>query len=229
MSEKEIHLIEKALGEGRKTLSEHESKQLLAAYSIPVTREVEIKEAEDLTDVARDIGYPLVMKGCSPDLTHKTEKGLVRIGIRNDDEARDAFISLKEELASESTILVQEMIQGQRELVMGLTRDPQFGPCVMFGLGGIFTEILRDISFRVAPLEKWDALEMMEEIKGHRILENVRGLPSADKDALAKILIKLGEIGLENEEVEEIDVNPIILQGSKPIAVDALVILGKGR
>ncbi len=229
MSEKEIHLIEKALGEGRKTLSEHESKQLLAAYSIPVTREVEIKEAEDLTDVARDIGYPLVMKGCSPDLTHKTEKGLVRIGIRNDDEARDAFISLKEELASESTILVQEMIQGQRELVMGLTRDPQFGPCVMFGLGGIFTEILRDISFRVAPLEKWDALEMMGEIKGHRILENVRGLPSADKDALAKILIKLGEIGLENEEVEEIDVNPIILQGSKPIAVDALVILGKGR
>jgi len=126
---------------------------------------------------------------------------------------------------NEKAVLVQEMIKGQRELVVGLTRDPQFGPCVMFGLGGIFTEILKDISFRVAPLEKHDALEMMREIKGHKILDAVRGMPAADIDALADILIAVGRIGLENDDVKEIDINPLILQGSKPVAVDALVVL----
>ena len=228
MTEKGNSLIRKALGEGRTTLSEHESKRFLAAYGIPVTREVEIEELDDLTDATREIGYPLVMKGCSPDATHKTEKGLVRIGIRDDEEARMAFISLKEAMgASGGTILVQEMVPGQRELVMGLTRDIQFGPCVMFGLGGIFTEILKDISFRVAPLERWDALEMMNEIKGHGILEGVRGLPAADKDALVKMLMALGRIGLENREIREIDLNPILLKGSSPVAVDALVVLEK--
>ncbi len=158
MMEKHVSILDKALGKGRVTLSEHESKRLLAAYGIPVTREKEITELEEVTKTAREIGYPLVIKGCSPSVMHKTEKGLLRIGVRDDDEARAAFISLKEALgASAGTILVQEMVQGQRELVMGLTRDPQFGPCVMFGLGEIFTEILKkDISFRIAPLEERD-------------------------------------------------------------------------
>ena len=122
-------------------------------------------------------------------------------------------------------VLVQEMIKGDRELVAGLTRDDQFGPCVMFGLGGIFTEVLKDICFRVAPIEKRDALEMMQGIKARKILEGVRGLPPADLDQLSDILIKLGSIGIEHEEVNEIDINPIILDGSRPVAVDALVVL----
>ena len=228
MTDKHIRIINRALGEGRTTLSEHESKQLLAAYGVTVTREIEIKEVEDLAVVARKIGYPLVMKGCSPDVAHKTEKGLVRVGIRDDGEARAAFILLKDAMgASGGTILVQEMVQGQRELVMGLTRDTQFGPCVMFGLGGVFTEILKDVSFRVAPLHTLDALEMMNEIRGSGVLGNVRGLPAADKDLLAEMLISLGKIGLENERIKEIDVNPVILRGSQPVAVDALVVLEK--
>jgi len=130
---------------------------------------------------------------------------------------------------TEKAVLVQKMVKGQRELVVGLTRDPQFGPCVMFGLGGIFTEILKDISFRVAPLEERDALEMMREIRGHKILESVRGMPAADVDMLAEILINIGRIGLENEQVKEIDINPVIISGSRPVAVDALIILDKNK
>jgi len=125
----------------------------------------------------------------------------------------------------ENAVLVQELVKGQRELVIGLTRDAQFGPCVMFGLGGIFTEILKDISFRVAPLEKRDALDMMHDIKGYKILDAVRGMEAADLDILAYILIKIGQIGMENDRIKEIDINPVILSGSKPVAVDALVVL----
>jgi len=129
----------------------------------------------------------------------------------------------------EATVLVQEMVKGQRELVIGLTRDAQFGPCVMFGLGGIFTEILKDISFRVAPLEKRDALEMMQEIKGHKILGAVRGMEAADLDQLCEILIRVGQIGLDHEEIKEVDINPVILAKGKPVAVDALIVLERNR
>ena len=117
------------------------------------------------------------------------------------------------------------MVKGTRELVAGLVRDPQFGPAVMFGLGGIFTEILKDVSFRLAPLTKSNALDMMHEIKGHKILEAVRGMEKVDTDILADILINVGKIGLENEKIKEIDINPLIISGNKPIAVDALIIL----
>jgi acyl-CoA synthetase (NDP forming) len=117
------------------------------------------------------------------------------------------------------------MIKGRRELVMGLTRDDQFGPCVMFGLGGVFTEILKDISFRRAPLEKSDALEMISEIRGHGILDAVRGMEAADKELLADMLIRVGRFGVEIDQVQEIDLNPVILSGSRPIVVDALIVL----
>ncbi len=123
------------------------------------------------------------------------------------------------------SILVQEMIKGKRELVIGLIRDPQFGPCVMFGLGGIFTEILKDVSFRLAPLEKRDALEMMDEIKAHKILDAVRGMGAIDRELLSKMLINVGKIGVENDAIKEIDINPVIISGSRPVAVDALVVL----
>ncbi|MBW1702054.1 MAG: acetate--CoA ligase family protein [Deltaproteobacteria bacterium] len=221
-----MKIIERALKEGRTTLSEHESKQVLAAYQIPVTREILVDDVKDLTAATQEIGYPLVLKACSSEIAHKTEKGLIKVDIRNNKEARAAFEEIMSETKGvEHGVLVQEMVKGKRELVIGLTRDAQFGPCVMFGLGGIFTEILKDISFRVAPLEKRDALEMMQDIKGHKILEDVRGMEAADLDMLADILIKVGQIGLENEKVKEIDINPVIISGSKPVAVDALVVL----
>ena len=222
-----MEIIEKALKEGRTTLSEYESKQVLASYGIPVTRELIVDNVQDLINATKEIGYPLVLKGCSSDIAHKTEKGLIKVDIRNEDEAKTAFEEIAANIGAEDAILVQEMVKGQRELVIGLTRDPQFGPCVMFGLGGIFTEILKDISFRVAPLEKRDALEMMQDIKGHKILEAVRGMEAADLDMFSDILIKLGRIGLENEHVKEIDINPVIISGNQPVAVDALVVLDK--
>jgi len=185
-----------------------------------------VDNAEDLIKAAVRIGYPVVMKGCSADISHKTERGLIRVDVRNDEEAASAFKEITAAMdGADKSVLVQQMVKGQRELVVGLIRDPQFGPCVMFGLGGIFTEVLKDTAFRVAPLEKRDALEMMQEIKAHKILEAVRGMTSADKDMLAEILITVGQIGIENEAIKEIDINPVIISDGKPVAVDALVVI----
>ncbi len=129
--------------------------------------------------------------------------------IRNNEEARTAFTEIISRMnGPEHAVLVQELVKGPRELVVGLIRDPQFGPGVMFGLGGIFTEILEDTSFRIAPLEKRDALEMMQEIKGHRILDAIRGMEAADLDILSEILVTVGQIGIENEKIKEIGYQP---------------------
>ena len=221
-----MDILDKALKEGRETLSEYESKIVLASYHIPVTREIIIQKDDDIISAAHEIGYPVVIKGCSPEITHKTEKGLIQTDIRDDREALDAFNNIMAGMnGSHGSILVQEMIKGKRELVVGLIRDPQFGPCVMFGLGGIFTEILKDVSFRLAPLEKRDALEMMDEIKARKILDAVRGMDAVDRDILSEILINVGKIGVENDTIKEIDINPVIISGSRPVAVDALVVL----
>ena len=221
-----MDIIDKALKEGRYALSEYEAKQILALYDIPVAREIVVKNSKGVIPAANEIGYPLVMKGCSPEITHKTEQGLVWMDIRDDNEALNGFKKISARMNGGSgTVLFQEMIAGQRELVIGLIRDPQFGPCIMFGLGGIFTEILKDVSFRVAPIEKRDALEMMDEIKARKILDAIRGLEPVDRDRLSKMLINVGRLGLENDLIKEIDINPVIISGKRPIAVDALIIL----
>ena len=221
-----MNIIENAIKQGRTTLSEYESKQILSSYQIPVSRDILVHDAKDLFSACKEIGYPVVLKGCSSDISHKTEGGLLRIDIRNDEESENTFNDIMYKMDGlERAVLVQEMVEGKRELVVGLIRDAQFGPCVMFGLGGIFTEILKDTVFRIAPLERQDAQEMMHEIKGKGILESVRVLPPADLDSLADILIAVGRIGIENDTVKEIDINPIIISGTKPVAVDALVIL----
>jgi len=225
-NDKANQIIDKALRQGRKTLSEYEAKQVLAAYDIPVTKEILIKDKKNLDKAVLKIGFPLVMKGCSADIAHKTEKGLIHVDIRTATEAKKAFREIMAGMEGfDGGVLVQQMIKGRRELVIGLTRDPQFGPCVMFGLGGIFTEILRDVSFRHAPLETRDAQEMMHEIKGHKILDAVRGMEAADKKLLAQMLISIGRIGLDFDNVMEIDLNPVILAGAKPVVVDALIVL----
>jgi acetyl-CoA synthetase (ADP-forming) len=220
-----MDILEKARREGRTQLSEHESKKVLAAYQVPVAREILVDNLDALSKAAAEIGFPLVLKGCTPELAHKTEKGLIVTDIRNDQEARQAYERLMSGLEQPIPVLVQEMVKGQRELVIGLTRDPQFGPTVMFGLGGIFTEVLHDVSFRVAPLDEKDALEMMNEIRGRKILDAVRGMPAVDLKALSRILIQVGRLGLDHPEIKEIDLNPLIITGDRAVAVDALIIL----
>lgn len=221
-----VRIIETALAEGRKTLSEYEAKNVLAAYGIPVTREVLVDNRADVQKAADAIGYPLVVKGCSAEIAHKTEKGLIQVDVRSSNEALASFDRIVAAMdGGDCRVLIQEMIEGRRELVMGLTRDDQFGPCVMFGLGGIFTEILKDVSFRRAPLGRSDALDMMAEIKGGRILDAVRGMEAADKEKLVEILIRIGQVGMEIEQIREIDLNPVILSRGTPVAVDALIVL----
>jgi acetyl-CoA synthetase (ADP-forming) len=220
--------IETALREGRTILSEHESKKVLQAYGIPVTQERETTDEQGFNQALTEIGFPLVIKASGPDVSHKTERGLVYTDIRNQQEAMAAFEEIRKKANPGGvSVLVQEMIKGTRELIAGFTRDLQFGPCVMFGLGGIFTEVFQDIAFRVAPIEKSEALDMMGEIKARNILKAIRGMPAADIDQLADIVIKLGKIGLELPHIKEIDINPIILSKSGPIAVDALIVLEK--
>ncbi len=220
-------IIENALRENRRSLSEYEAKLVLSFYNFPVVREILVEHREEMQKAAQQIGYPLVVKGCSHEVAHKTEKGLIRTDIRNDIEALEAFDEISKKLKGyQGAVLLQEMVQGRRELVMGLTRDYQFGPCVMFGLGGIFTEVLKDVSFRRAPLKESDAMEMMREIKGNKIIDALRGMEAVDIKTLAGMLIEIGRIGLEYNRVREIDINPVIIHQSKPVVVDALIILG---
>jgi succinyl-CoA synthetase beta subunit len=221
-----MKIIEDAVKRGEKTLSEFDSKKVLDAYAIPVTKELVTKNLSEAVKFADEIGYPVVLKGSSSTLTHKTELNLIELNISDRDGLEKAYKALEERGGDQlDGILVQQMIKGDREFVAGLIRDPQFGPCVMFGLGGIFTEVLKDVTFRVAPLEKRDALEMMDEIRAKKLLDEFRGKPAVNRDVLADALINLGRIGLEIEEVAEIDINPLIIDGDTPVAVDALVVL----
>jgi acetate---CoA ligase (ADP-forming) subunit beta len=221
-----MQIIEQALSEGRTTLSEFESTQFLASYGIPVTKHVLVRERAELDAALAQVGYPAVLKACSASVSHKTEKGLVRLDIRTREEAVGAYEELSAGMDSaDGAVLVQEMVRGERQLMAGLTRDPQFGPAVMFGLGGIFTEILKDVCFRLAPLEQRDAVDMMHDIRGHKILDAVRGMEPVDQDSLVGILVNLGRIGVDHPRVKEIDINPLIVRGALPVAVDALVVL----
>ena len=221
-------VMKEALKKGQTALSEFESKKLLAEYGVPVVPERLAQSADEAVEAASEIGYPVVLKACGPEITHKTERELVVVGVRNAEELRFAFDKINANLGDTPSegVLVQQMISGERELVIGLIRDPQFGPCVMFGLGGIFTEILKDTSFRVAPITEEDALQMMDDIRAKDILGPVRRMAPADKPRLAKALVGLGQIGIDHEDVAEIDVNPLIIaHDGSPVAVDALVVL----
>jgi len=221
-----LKIVEEAVNRGEKTLSEYDSKKVLEAYSIPVTKEFIAKNMEEAKKFAKEIGYPVVLKGSSSTLTHKTELNMIELNIKDEKALEEAYKALEERGKGQlDGILVQQMVKGEREFVAGLIRDHQFGPCVMFGLGGIFTEVLKDVTFRVAPLEKRDAIEMMNEIKAKKLLDEFRGKPAVDRDVLASALINLGRIGLENDDIAEIDINPIIILRDKPVAVDALVVL----
>ncbi|MEW6486341.1 MAG: acetate--CoA ligase family protein [Thermodesulfobacteriota bacterium] len=221
-----VETIAAALAANHATLSEYESKRILEAYDIPTAREALVDELAEVEAAAERFGYPVVLKVCSPAVSHKTEGGLMELNIADRaglQRAHHRLAPRAKELGGR--LLVQEMVAGSRELVAGLIRDPQLGPCVMFGLGGIFTEVLQDVCFRPAPLTRDDALEMCREIRGRKILEAVRGMAPVDLEELARCLTALGRIGVDHPEIREIDVNPLIVRGGRPVAVDALVVL----
>lgn len=218
-------VIQKARSEGRKNLSEHESKTVLKAAGIPVTEEYVATSEDEAVKSAARTGYPAALKGLSHTLTHKTEMDIIRLNVKNEDELRKAYRDITSKGLELEGVLVQQMIQGNRELVMGMGRDMQFGPYVMFGLGGIFTEALNDVSFRIAPLRENDALEMIDEIKTQKILQEFRGTPPVDKKALSTALVSLGNLASRYDDIAEIDINPLIITRDRPVAVDALVVL----
>ncbi len=217
----------------RKTgaLTEYESKQVLSAYGIPVTREEPAASAEEAVALSHQIGFPVALKVLSPDIQHKTEAGGIRLGLRTDAEVRDAFAEIMQNAityapgAAVSGVLVQEMLEGGVEVIVGVTRDPVFGPCVMFGLGGVFVEVLQDVSFRVAPLTASDAEEMIREVKGARVLAGVRGKSASDTKALAEVILNVSQLALDFAgEIEELDINPLIVFPEGARVADALIV-----
>jgi succinyl-CoA synthetase beta subunit len=221
-----MNWISEAVKAGKSALNEYEAKRFLAGFGIPVSRESFVSDAAAAIKAAGEIGFPVVLKAAGEKIQHKTELGAVALNLKSEGEIRGEALRLLAIPGCEG-LLVQEMVRGERELVCGLTRDARFGPCVMFGLGGIFTELLDDAVFRVAPLTTNDALDMMEGIRTAKILQAFRGQPPADRAALARIIVAVGEIGCQHDDVREIDINPIkIRPDGTPVAVDALVAIG---
>ena len=207
-------------------LSEFDSKALLRAYGVPTVEESLAADPEEAVRCARSLGWPVAVKLCATGLAHKTERNLVRLSIADESGVREAAIDLlarRDATEHDAGLLVQRMASGRRELILGLVRDRQFGPCVMLGLGGILAEAVRDVVFRVAPLARIDALEMIDDLRTADLLGAFRGEPAVDREALSGALEALSRIGVERGDIVSIDVNPMILRGALPIAVDALV------
>jgi succinyl-CoA synthetase beta subunit len=220
-------LIRPALDRGQPALSEYESKKLLSLYGIPVAREKLSRSADEAVSAAADIGFPVVLKACSPELMHKSERGCIELNLRSEGDVRKAYGRIISSVDLElEGVLVQEMVSGQRELVVGLTRDPQFGPCVMLGIGGMMTEVFEDIAFRMAPFGKIEAKDMSEELRFKAILGAFRGQKPVEMDMLCRTLIAVGQIGLELDTVSELEINPMIITPEgRVVAADALVVL----
>ena len=227
--EKARKIIEKVLSEGREWLFEDEAKELLAAYGVRVTRVAMAKTEDEAVEYAKKIGFPVVLKIVSPDVVHKSDVGGVKVNIKNEEEVRKAYNEILENVkkhvpgARIEGILVQEMAPWGTEVIVGSTRDPQFGPTVMFGLGGIFVEILKDVTFRVAPIGTDEAKEMVKEIRGYPIIAGARGREPLDIDALTEAIVRISWLVYENPEIQELDANPIFLYRKGLMVADARI------
>ncbi|MBI4322128.1 MAG: acetate--CoA ligase family protein [Chloroflexi bacterium] len=224
-----------AVQDGRHVLTEGEAKRVLAEYGIPVTREILATSADAAVRGAREIGYPVVMKVVSPDILHKSDVGGVRIGVQNDDEARvgyEKILAASQRAVPSAQILgvsVQEMLPPGVEVIVGVTRDPQFGPVVMFGLGGIFVEVFADAAFGVAPLSDADAEQLIRQTKGYALLKGARGKPPSDIAAIKRVLVAVSRLAVDLDQVQQLDINPLIVYGAGlgAKAADALIVLSR--
>jgi len=209
-----------------KMLSEAASKRLLADYGVPVLDEREAGDAAGAVAAAEAIGYPVVVKLCGDAIAHKTERGLVRLGLRDAGtvrEAASALLAAATPADGNVSVLVAPMVRGTRELIAGLVRDPQFGPCVMLGVGGVLAEALGDVAFRAVPLSEQEADELVDDLATQKLLGAFRGEPAVDRAALRATLTGLSRLAEERADIGSVDVNPLIVVDGKPVAVDALV------
>ncbi len=218
---------------GKKGLNEFESKRLLSLFDIPIARERLATTPEEAKKLARELGYPVALKVMSHDIPHKTEAGILALNLREEAELVSSYSRILENAkrynpkATLQGVLVQEMVAGGTEVIVGMSQDPQFGPLIMFGLGGISVEVLKDVSFRVPPLARLDAEEMIKEVKAYRILEGIRGKKMADIDAVVDVILKVSDLSLAmKDSVSELDINPLMVfeKGKGAKAIDALVV-----
>ncbi|CCM64546.1 MULTISPECIES: acetate--CoA ligase family protein [Candidatus Neomicrothrix] len=209
-----------------RTLSEPESKALVAAYGVPVPSEATATNAAEAADAADRVGYPVVLKLAGGSIAHKTERGLVRLGIRTRSDAEAAaaeLLALARPDDGRVELLVAPMVSGDRELIAGMMRDQQFGALVAFGLGGVLAEAIGDVVFAPAPLNAADAEALIDRLAGQAVLGEFRGQPPVDRAALVELLSGLGRLADERADVVSVDLNPLIVCDGRPIAVDALV------
>jgi len=226
-----VHQIIQKAKKEKRSLLETEAKELLREYGIPVPDFKLIKSEEEITGLTKEINFPIAMKIVSPDIIHKSDAGGVKLNIKNEKEAKLAYqgiISKVKKYNKEAQIfgvITYSMIPKITEIIIGIMKDPHFGPVIMFGLGGIFVEVLKDISFRILPIEEIDAWEMIAEIKGYEILKGARGEAPKDMEAIKILLMKISQLSIENPEIKEIDLNPVFVFEKGLQVIDARMIL----
>ncbi len=231
LREKVDEIFRKAEAEGRKFLLEHEAKTVCKLYGIPVTEMKIAKTPEEAAKFSEEIGYPAVLKIISPNVLHKFDVGGVMLDINSSEEAKNAFNKIVENVkkhkpdAQIDGILVQEMAPSSTEVIVGAIKDPQFGQTLMFGLGGTFVEVMKDVSFRIAPINEDDARQMISEVKASIILRGYRGEPPRDIDAIMKILLDTSRLVMEHPDIKELDLNPVMIYEKGAKTVDARIIL----
>lgn len=223
-------LVKLVLAEKR-SFTEPEARKLLASYGLPMQEYKVVAGAREAAAVAAEIGFPVAMKIVSPDIIHKTDAGGVKLGVNTPEDAAAAYTQIVSNARTYKAdadihgVLITPMAKTGLELIIGAVRDAQFGPVVMFGLGGVLVEIFRDVSFRVAPLSRADAAEMLEEIKSAALLKGYRGDAPKDTEAIVQVLLILSQVMEENPEIKEIDLNPVFAYEKGILAVDARVII----
>jgi acyl-CoA synthetase (NDP forming) len=226
-----MHRIIQRAKKEKRSLLETEAKELLREYGIPVPDFKLIKSEDEIAGLAKEINFPIVMKIVSPDIIHKSDAGGVKVGVKDEEDARTAY----QEIVSKAIkynkkaqicgIIAYKIIPQETEIIIGMMKDPHFGPVIMFGLGGIFVEVLKDISFRILPIEERDAEGMITEIKEYEILKGIRGEPPRDIQAIEEVLMKVSKLTMENPEIKEIDLNPVFVFDKGLQVVDARMIL----
>jgi len=227
----ESKVLDLARMEGRAVLTEVESKELLEQADIPVVETRLAKSKKDAITISKELGFPVVLKIASPDIVHKSDSGGVKLGVANATQVGKAYseimsvIKQKYPNAAIQGLAIQRMAPPGLEVIVGMSKDVQFGPVLMFGLGGILVEVLKDVSFRIVPLTRRDAAEMIREIKGYPLLEGYRGQEPADISALEELIVKVSQFVDQNPEMKELDLNPIFAYRDRAIAVDARIIL----
>ena len=215
----------------RTVLMAHETNAFLSSYGFPMARSEVASSAEEAAVLASEIGFPVTLKVLSPEIIHKTDAQCVKLGLDHQKKVEDAY----KEIMANARIshpkvdiqgaLVQEMIDGGTEMIIGLASDPTFGKSIMFGLGGIWVEVMKDVSFRIVPLSRLDAKDMVEEIKGYPLLKGIRGGPPKDIDALCALLVQVSTLGQTIEEIRELDLNPVFAKEKGAVIADARIVI----